>query len=233
MIELGTAFMIGFAGSWHCIGMCGPIALALPYPEQSKASVIGRVLLYNFGRILTYSLIGLLIGALGQALWIAGIQQYIAIGLGLLLLVVALFSINLEYHITRLPFIFSLNTFVKKQLAYWLRRNEWYTFFGIGLLNGLLPCGLVYLAIAGVLNSATIFTASLFMIFFGLGTLPMMLIAAFGSQWISLKGRRIVMKVLPLFLFLFAVLFLARGFGFEAPHEIRFWENWQQIPMCH
>lgn len=232
-IELWTALMLGFAGSWHCVGMCGPIALALPYQGMQRWQIVGNVLLYNLGRISTYSLIGMLIGLMGRALWVAGIQQYVAIGLGILFLLAAFFSLNPETYINRIPLMRKLNTWVQKQLGQFLKRDRWYNFMGIGLLNGLLPCGLVYFAIAGALSSEGVLSAGLFMMFFGLGTLPLMILTALGGQLLSAGFRRKVRKVLPLFLIFFALFFLARGFNFEPPKEIKFWETWQNPPMCH
>jgi sulfite exporter TauE/SafE len=232
-MELWTAFMIGLAGSLHCVGMCGPIALALPYQGQQPLQAAGNVLLYNMGRILTYSLLGMVIGLIGKGLFVAGIQAYLSMGLGVLFLIVALFSINLESGIYRLSFIQSLNNWVKKQLGTLLRNHRWYNFFGIGLLNGLLPCGLVYMGIAGAVTSASVLGSMQYMALFGLGTLPLMLATAIGGQFINLKWRQRARRLLPFFLLFFGILFLYRGLNFYIPLEFAFWEDMNNAPMCH
>lgn len=232
-MEWWTAFMIGLAGSLHCVGMCGPIALALPYQGQHRSLAAANVLLYNGGRIFTYSMLGLVIGLLGKGLFLAGIQAYLSIGLGILFLAVALFSINIESGILKLGIIRQLNNWVKIQLGALLKQQRWYNFFGIGVLNGLLPCGLVYMGIAGAVMASSLWGSVQFMAFFGLGTLPLMLITALGGQFIDLKWRRKARRLMPYFLFLFAVLFLYRGLNFYLPLQFHLWEDMNQVPMCH
>ena len=91
---LWSAFLVGIVGSMHCVGMCGPIALALPYQSSTKLGQVANILLYNFGRILTYAALGILIGFFGKTFAIAGMQVYVSIGLGILLLLIAIFTIN-------------------------------------------------------------------------------------------------------------------------------------------
>lgn len=230
---LYTAFTIGLLGSLHCIGMCGPIALALPYQGQSRWQAAVNVLLYNLGRIGTYSLLGLFIGILGRGLFLAGFQTYISIGIGVLLLAVALFSINIEARLLRLPFLTKLNDWVKRRLASQLSRHGSSSLFLIGMLNGLLPCGLVYMAIAGAVAAGSVAGGLVYMALFGAGTIPLMLTTALAGQFINLRLRNRLRRAIPVFLIAFAILFIARGLQFQIPDDFRFWENLQQIPMCH
>lgn len=232
-LELWTALILGFTGSWHCVGMCGPIALALPYQGMAKHQAFANVLLYNLGRTTTYGLIGIFAGLLGKILFVAGIQQYVAIGLGIILLIAAIFSINIEAFINRFRLVKAVHTFVKQNLGRYLQKSSASNFYGIGLLNGLLPCGLVYFAVAGAVNSSSIVSASLFMVFFGLGTIPLMLVVAIGGQVIPLSWRRNIQKVTPFILFVFAILFIMRGLQFEVPRTLQFWESMNDAPMCH
>lgn len=228
-----AAFITGLLGSLHCVGMCGPIALALPYQGQNKWIAVANIILYNVGRIFTYSLIGIFIGLIGKGLFLAGIQAYFSIGLGILLLLVALFAINVEHKILMIPAFWRLNQWVKVNLANLLKQNNPQTLFLIGALNGLLPCGLVYMAVVGAVAMSSIAEGSLYMALFGLGTMPLMLLTAIGGQFIGLKLRNRIKRLLPVFLVAFAILFILRGINFAAPLEMRFWENWNQIPMCH
>lgn len=230
---LWTAFSIGLVGSLHCIGMCGPIALALPYQQGSRLHALGRVLLYNTGRVLTYTALGTVIGIAGRGLFLAGIQSWMSIALGVLFLIAALFSINLESRIVHLPGVHQLNAWVQRTLGRLLRRQDSASLLGIGALNGLLPCGLVYMAVAGAVTSGSAAQGAAFMALFGLGTVPMMAAVAMAGQFISLSWRNRVRKLLPVFLITFALFFIARGLNFTVPADIRFWETIQDQPMCH
>ncbi len=228
-----TAFTMGLVGSLHCVGMCGPIALALPYQNGSRWRAASNVLLYNLGRVFTYALLGTVIGLLGKGLFLAGVQAYFSIGLGVLLLIAALFSINLERHLLMIPLLQKLNNWVKIQLSTLLRKNNRGTLFLIGMLNGLLPCGLVYMAIVGAVTMPSILDGAFYMALFGLGTIPLMLSTAIAGQFVSLQWRSRARRLIPVFLAAFALFFIWRGMQFAAPLEMRFWENMDDVPMCH
>lgn len=232
-MALWTAFSIGLLGSLHCVGMCGPIALALPYSGRSHWALLGRILLYQFGRIITYAILGLLIGIIGKGVFLAGFQTQLSLALGILLLGAALFSINIESKLLRIPVINHLNSWTKKKIGYYLGKSSPGTFAVIGLLNGLLPCGLVYMAIVGAVGAGTIWHSSAYMILFGLGTLPLMLLTSLAGQFIKLKWRSLIRKLVPAFLLVFAVLFIIRGLNFDLPLDFFFWEEGQDIPFCH
>jgi sulfite exporter TauE/SafE len=228
-----TAFTMGLVGSLHCIGMCGPIALALPFRGNSRWLALGQVLIYNAGRVLTYTVLGSIIGLAGRGLFLAGMQTWLSIGLGFLFLILALFAINLERHVVRLPGIRHLHGWVQLQLGALLRSQGFLSLLGIGMLNGLLPCGLVYMAVAGAVTAGTVYDGAAFMAMFGLGTIPMMAALALLGQFIPVSWRNQVRKLLPMFLVIFALFFIARGLNFRVPADIRFWETMQETPMCH
>ncbi|MCB9273178.1 MAG: sulfite exporter TauE/SafE family protein [Lewinellaceae bacterium] len=232
-MALWTAFMMGLIGSLHCVGMCGPIALALPYQGNRRYQAAGNVLLYNLGRVVTYGLLGLIIGLFGRGFFLAGFQAYVSAGLGVVMLLAAIFSINVESQILRLPWMNRLNEWVKIQLGRLLRQRGPGKLFLIGMLNGLLPCGLVYMAIVGALTASNMVHGGLYMAAFGLGTIPLMLSTAMAGQFINLQWRARLRKLLPAFLVAFALLFILRGLNFDVPIELRFWQDMQNIPMCH
>jgi len=232
-MALWTAFIMGLVGSLHCVGMCGPIALSLPYQGSHRLVAAGNVLLYNAGRIVTYALLGVVIGFFGRGFFLAGFQSYVSIGLGVLLLLIAFFSINVESQLLRIRSFQSLNTWVQRQLGRLLRRGGPEKLFFIGLLNGLLPCGLVYMGIVGAVTAGTILDSALYMAGFGLGTLPLMMATALAGQFIKLEWRVRMRKLIPVFLVAFALLFIFRGLNFDVPIELRFWEDMQNVPMCH
>ncbi|MEL6972162.1 MAG: sulfite exporter TauE/SafE family protein [Bacteroidota bacterium] len=182
---LYTAFTFGLLGSLHCVGMCGPLALAMPFGQRDR---LLRVLVYNAGRILTYATLGALLGLLGQGIFLVGLQSWLTLALGILLIVVGLFSVQLEFNIWTLPVLSSWHLKVKAAFGRLMGKSTYGSLFSVGLLNGLLPCGLVYLALAGALTTANWQSGISYMIVFGLGTLPLLLAVAMLGQ---LSGRKI------------------------------------------
>ena len=232
-MELWTAVTMGLVGSLHCVGMCGPIALALPYSGDSRLGMAWSVLNYNLGRVLTYTVLGLIVGLFGQGLVLAGLQSYFSLALGILFLLAAVFSINLEGKLLRLGWLKELNSWVKIKLAGVLGDGRPANLLYIGLLNGLLPCGLVYMAIAGAVTTPNLLSSSLFMALFGLGTLPLMLLTAVSGQFISRNWRRRLRRLTPVLLAAFAILFIMRGLNFPMPMDFRVWSEMDNVPMCH
>ena len=231
---LWTAFTIGLLGSMHCVGMCAPIALSLPYSGHSRFNRWSGILLYNSGRLVTYSLIGLVFGLLGKGLFIANLQQLAAILTGVGLLLIFFFSFNIEHYLIQNKIIGRFYFTLKSQLAKLMRQPKRSTLFFIGILNGFLPCGLVYMALVGALSTGSAINGMIYMALFGLGTFPLMIMAGLSGQMIGLKFRKAFQKIYPVFLLGFALLFLMRGFAFDLPKGILFWEALQQSPiMCH
>ena len=230
---LWTAFTIGLFGSLHCVGMCGPIACALPVRSGGRWAVLGNALLYNFGRTLTYSLLGGIIGLAGRGLQLAGFQQIMSVALGVLLLAIALFSINVEAKLLRLPGLNGLVFQLKSRLARLLKDSAVNASFFIGLLNGLLPCGLVYMAVVGALSTGGIASGMGYMALFGLGTLPLMLATGLAGNFAGQRFRTALRKAYPAFLVFFAVLFILRGLNFHVPGDFFFWAKLGDMPMCH
>jgi len=230
---LWTAFIMGLFGSLHCVGMCGPIAMALPVQSQGRRSMISKLLLYNFGRTTTYVFLGALIGILGEGVFLAGMQKWLSIGLGISLLVIALFSINIESRLLHAPITGRVFLFVKKSLGGLLKNSSAPAIFRTGIINGFLPCGLVYMAIVGAVSMGNIFSSALYMLLFGLGTIPLMLATATAGQFASLKWRNKIKKLFPIFVASLAVLLIFRGLQFNLPEGFSFWETMQNMPMCH
>ena len=230
---LWTAFTIGLLGSLHCVGMCGPIALALPYKKESKGRIVASGLLYNLGRVTTYSFLGFFIGIIGKGVFLAGYQQTLSILLGIMMLVIAIFSIPVESKITTLSFIQKPYAKLKKLLGRFLTQNSWKSLYITGILNGFLPCGLVYMAIIGAVSMTSIGEGVAYMALFGLGTIPLMLLVSVAGGMASIRFRKIIRKLYPIFMLLFAALLIARGLNFEVPRTFDFWETAQEVPECH
>ncbi|MFY7963350.1 MAG: sulfite exporter TauE/SafE family protein [Chitinophagaceae bacterium] len=211
-----TALIIGFAGSFHCIGMCGAIAISLPIqslPAQKKK--LG-ILLYNLGRIITYSLIGVLFGLIGRTFYLGGFQKTLSISLGVLILAYLLITYLLNKSV-QLKFIHIFSSYVQNKLSKNLMQQGLQNTFIIGLLNGLLPCGMVYFALAGALASGNIASGTIFMAMFGIGTIPLMLLVSHFGIFINAAARNRVKKAMPYFMFAMGILFVLRGLNLNIP----------------
>lgn len=212
-----TPLTIGLIGSFHCIGMCGPIVVALPLKKHNLISKISGGILYNSGRVVTYSILGILFGLLGRGIHMAGFQQWTSILLGIAMIISVLFPFFFREKII----IGNLFTGFSARLIGRLRKlftdRSYFSLLMIGLLNGLLPCGLVYVAIAGAINSGTVLSGTLFMMFFGIGTIPLLLLVTLASDAIGQQVRSKMQKVVPYFVFLLGVLFILRGMSLGIP----------------
>lgn len=231
---LYIAFTLGFFGSLHCLGMCGPLALAFSNrPGQSKRQNFFSGLAYNFGRITTYGFIGILFGLIGSFIFFADFQKYLSIGMGVLLVLSFLFSINIDHKIQRMPFFAEKYQQVHALLSGMMKKSQDVGSFLLGMANGLLPCGLVYLALAGSLATGNIYSGFSFMVFFGLGTIPMLLTLTTGSQLVSGSWRSQYKKIIPWVSLAFGVFLIYRGVAVEIPTELNFWEALKNPIMCH
>jgi uncharacterized protein len=213
-----AALSLGFLGSFHCVGMCGPIALALPLSKTSKLARLVGGLIYNFGRILTYSLLGGLFGLLGKTFVIAGYQQSLSITLGLLILIMVFLPESKLSRFRLTGEILSVIGRIKNQFSALFLKKNYSSLFFIGLLNGLLPCGLVYLGIVGAIATGDSARGALFMAVFGLGTIPTMLSISLISNSISLGVRNKIRKAVPVFIVVMAVLLILRGLNLDIPY---------------
>ena len=206
-----AAFILGFAGSLHCLGMCGPLALALPGGNRRWGPLLASRLLYNVGRIITYSLIGLVMGALGHFVSFAGFQQ------GLSLVIGAALLLGLVFY-RHAVFAQKLVGVVQQKVAALLRVEHSAVLLPIGLLNGLLPCGLVYAAAAASVLQGGVLAGGLFMLAFGLGTLPMMLAVSMAPRLFGLHRMPWAQKALPVALLVTGSLLMLRGMGLDIPY---------------
>ena len=194
-MDLITAFTIGLVGSLHCLGMCGPIAVALPLHKNNWLMKISGGLLYNTGRIITYGVLGALFGLLGRGIHLAGLQQWASIGLGIIMILSVLFPVVFREKI-KLDKVFSgyAGRLIGRFRVLFSKRTLGNLLF-IGLLNGLLPCGLVYMAIAGAINTNEVILGIAFMVAFGIGTTPALLLLSLAGNVVTSKFRRRAARV--------------------------------------
>ncbi len=215
---LWTALVLGLAGSFHCIGMCGPIAFVLPVDRSSKSKLIFQTFLYHLGRIISYSLIGLLFGVIGKGLYLAGFQQRLSILMGGVMIALVLIPISIfnKYNFTK-P-LYKIIGQIKQKLGSYLTKKSNKAIFSIGFFNGFLPCGLVYMALLGSISVGNIFNGSLYMVLFGIGTIPLMTGAVFLGNFVNLSIRNKIQKAIPVFVVIIGLLFILRGLGLGIPY---------------
>ncbi len=208
------AFLTGLLGSMHCVGMCGPIAMALPVAGQTNGEkIFGRVL-YNAGRLFTYSVLGFLLGSFGWGLKLAGIQQGISIGAGILIVLTGIFSTAWLEKKMGNPFMLFKAGSIQK-----LFQQRSISALGlIGILNGLLPCGFVYVGLIGSVATQSAWQGAWYMLFFGLGTFPLMFAVSILGQFVSVKTRSIFRKLTPLFAICIGCIFILRGLNLGIPY---------------
>ena len=215
---LWTALLFGLLGSFHCIGMCGPIAFMLPVSRDSEIKKIFQVLLYHAGRLLAYSTIGLAFGIVGKTLDLFGLQQQLSILTGVVMISIILlpavkfFNFNISGHVT------AIIGKIKSSMGGLLKKRSPDMFFTIGVLNGFLPCGLVYLAVFGALATGGTWEGGLYMLLFGIGTIPLMTSVVYSRGLIKPVIRNKVRKLIPVFVVIIGMMFIIRGMGLGIPY---------------
>lgn len=201
-----SGLMVGLVGSLHCIGMCGPIALAVP----------SHPLAYNLGRVLTYALLGLGMGLAGAVVMLAGTQQGISIGAGALVVVGAVWTLNRS----RLPkgsAASGAGAWLSKQMMPLWRGGRWWHMTAVGMLNGILPCGFVYVGLAGSLTVANPLGSAAYMALFGLGTIPAMWVTGVMGRKVAGPWRDRLRRATPWLALILGVLMILRGMELGIP----------------
>ncbi|MCF6280103.1 MAG: sulfite exporter TauE/SafE family protein [Flavobacteriaceae bacterium] len=213
-----SALIFGLLGSFHCVGMCGPIAFMLPVNRTNSVKKVLQVSMYHLGRLVTYSLIGLVFGLLGKSLYIFGFQQQLSILIGILMIVAVLLPYKTfgKYNFSK-P-LFKIISKVKSSLGNALKKKTADAFFTIGFLNGFLPCGLVYMAVFGAIASGNALQGSLYMFLFGIGTIPLMTTAIYLGKFLNASIKQRIQKAIPVFVVIIGVLFILRGLGLGIPY---------------
>lgn len=234
MITIFEGFIFGFLGSIHCIGMCGPLVLALPLANKTNTQRLLGGILYNLGRTVTYALLGLIFGIIGEGLRLSGIQQIVSIAFGVVLILSAILPGLLRLNHSINAFTAKLLLPLKRGMGNLLQQSRIYPLFGFGLLNGLLPCGLVYLAIfSGALSTDSMAQSGLYMILFGLGTFPVMFLLIYFSNLIKNKILYKIRNIIPVFLVILGILFILRGLNLGIRYISPKMDQPKQEMHCH
>jgi uncharacterized protein len=233
---LWTAFVLGFLGSFHCVGMCGPIALAVGGNGGRK--FLFNKILYHLGRSLTYASLGLIVGGLGFSLSLAGIQQGLSVAMGLLIVLLSLSYKKADRFLT-IPALSGVVSWIKSHLSQYLKSGSKLAFFSTGLVNGLLPCGMVYMALVVAMGMQSPILGAGYMLFFGLGTIPMLLVLMISGSFLPVFRRQQFQKAIPYLGLLIGILMVFRGLGLGIPGlspslaVFDYGSQQVEITMCH
>jgi sulfite exporter TauE/SafE len=219
MIEsVWTGLAIGFFGSFHCIGMCGPIALALPHTSPSKLRLVTGRLLYNFGRVVTYAILGILAGLVGRVVNVVDLQQALSIILGVIILIAVLLPNRVIQRFIPADAVGGWWGKLRGAFGKLWGSQSMPSMFAIGFLNGFLPCGFVYVALAAALTAGNVTASGAFMILFGIGTIPAMLATSLFGPFVGLRTRRFINRLLPVGAAILAILLILRGLSLGIPY---------------
>ncbi|MFD0795597.1 sulfite exporter TauE/SafE family protein [Mucilaginibacter litoreus] len=221
-----TAFLMGLAGSVHCVGMCGPLAFGIPSSARYRWQLFADKLLYNIGRVATYTALGMLLGYAGKLFWLAGLQQTISIISGAIVFFAGLLRLwrpkSFRAGFSWIP--------LHKLIGFAVRHRAGH--FILGMLNGLLPCGFVYIAMFGALTTAKPIEAGVFMFWFGAGTMPLMLAMSLSIGLLSQGTRRRINLTMPYLMLLLGVWFVLRGAGLNIPYLSPLIKD-MGVSICH
>lgn len=213
-VEFGIAIALGLLGSLHCAAMCGPLLLALPANPGGPARFIAGRVVYQFGRIITYCLLGVIAGLVGKSIFLVGLQRSLSIGLGLAILLGFLVSKRVAVSAPVARLVGRL----RSEMSVQLRRHGFWSLALLGMLNGLLPCGLVYVALAGAASQGSLLEGIIYMALFGLGSVPMMLGIGFFGRSFPVNFRLKLRKAIPFAICLLAGLLILRGMALGIPY---------------
>jgi sulfite exporter TauE/SafE len=232
---LYSAFIFGLISSLHCIGMCGPIAMMLPVERNNPSKKAIQIFTYHLGRLSAYGSIGFIFGLLGKGFFLAGIQQQLSIFIGVAMICIVLIPerIFAKYNFSK-P-VFKLISKIKTTLGSQFKNKSYKSLFTIGLLNGFLPCGMVYVALFGAIAMQSPAFGVLYMILFGLGTVPMMSSVVYLNSFLSVPIRNKIQKAIPYVAICIGILFILRGLGlgipYVSPSNLSLFV--QEHPNCH
>jgi len=214
MTFFASALVMGFFASGHCLGMCGPLVLALPPGDGNFSKAVYLRVLYNLGRISTYAMLGALAGLAGAVLTLEVAQAKVAWVAGGMLICIAILQI-----LPRINMIFfsRFYFFISRSISPHLKNAGAGRFLALGLLNGFLPCGMVAAALVVSIAAETPAEGVLYMAVYGLGTLPMMLTASLMGFYLAARTKRVLSVIGPLYSIVLGVLLIVRP-GLIAPH---------------
>ncbi len=232
---LYSAFIFGLISSLHCIGMCGPIALMIPVDRTNPTKKATQISTYHLGRLTAYACIGFIFGLVGKGFFLAGIQQRLSIFIGVAMIITILTPERVLANYNFSKPVYRLISKIKSSLGKQFKNKSYKSLFTIGLLNGFLPCGMVYVALFGAIAMQNVPFGILYMLLFGIGTIPMMSSVTYLNSIITVSFRNKIQKVIPYVGVIIGVLFILRGLGLGIPYvsPANMSLFVQETPNCH
>ena len=228
-----AAFLLGFLGSLHCVGMCGPLAIVIHQQAiQNHRRAWTSVFLYHAGRISIYIILGMAIGLISSVLW-GTLQFYLSLLAAAVLILSAFSLVHWEKHLWSLPGLRTIGQWIPKTFGRLMQHSSPLAPLLGGMINGLLPCGLVYLMLSTALTTGDTWISAQMMLFFGIGTIPALAFTQYAGWKARLKLSAVRTYILPAFLFLTGVFLILRAFAVPIPVDLRLLQQMTNIPMCH
>lgn len=232
---LYSAFIFGLISSLHCIGMCGPIALMIPVDRTNPTKKATQISTYHLGRLTAYACIGFIFGLVGKGFFLAGIQQRLSIFIGVAMIISMLTPERVLANYNFSKPVYRLISKIKSTLGKQFKNKSYKSLFTIGLLNGFLPCGMVYVALFGAIAMQNVPFGILYMLLFGIGTIPMMSSVTYLNSIMTVSFRNKIQKLIPYVGVVIGVLFILRGLGLGIPYvsPANMSLFVQETPNCH
>lgn len=222
-VNILTIISIAFLGSFgHCIGMCGGIVLAYSTikiePKSSKVSQSFAHLLYSFGRVFTYSILGAMFGAIGGVITFSNnANGALLVVAGIAMVLAGLSLMGKIKFLTLVEHSFSSSSLFKNAFKRVLNSKSNLSFFVLGMLNGLLPCGFVYFFAITAASTASPLYGALVMAIFGLSTIPAMFGLGFLATLTSATSfRNMMMSLASIAVILYGVYTIYNGYDYIA-----------------
>lgn len=233
---INTALILGFAGSLHCVSMCGPIALLISLDKNNVLKMIFQNMIYQLGRIVSYTILGLFFGIIGHSFSLIGLHKIISIFFGLNILISVFFSKKIHIHFLN-KYIIKVITRIQSYIILFIKKQNFFYLFIVGVLNGFLPCGLLYIAIVTSITMGNLLYGGVFMFYFGIGTIPIMFITIIIGNYIKYYINNIIKYILPIILSFIGMLLILRGSGLDikyiSPSNISFSLEQKKINFSH
>lgn len=227
-MELFAAFTLGLMGSLHCVGMCGPLMLSVNAQGAWKQPV-----LYQAGRLTTYAFLGVVLGAFGFGLQLWNAQSLVTIFSGVLLIAFAFLRWNPAQLLQRIPAYGNFQLAVRNKMSAIIKKDRLSAHYGLGICNGFLPCGLVYLAVIGAANMPGPIMGGSFMLAFGLGTLPLLAATLYAGRRLLIVKPNLLLNWSPVIMALMGILLIWRGWTAHVPLDFYRYQDVFFPPMCH
>jgi sulfite exporter TauE/SafE len=213
--------------------MCGPLVMALPISQKNGAQKIAALILYHLGKISSYAILGIIFGMFGSQFPVFGFQKNISIVIGVTMLLYVIYVFILKPKHIHIGILNGLYNRIVNLLGNLFKQKSIVSFLFIGILNGLLPCGMIYLALSSALATQSVLQGGLLMAFFGLGTVPALIMVALGGQYMGFAFRRKLQKLLPVFIFGMGVLLILRGLNLGIPYISPVAGIGSEVISCH